>query len=716
MLCSNFLRIPARGPLSSIMHPLFCLKRMDMTQVTILTKKESRSFDSPPQFNADDRTHYFSLANNEIKLVYTMRTPTNKVCFVLQLGYFKSNGKFFTAEQFRQHDIVYIAKMLEISPDEIDLSVYQKKIPSDHRKKILELSQWQPLDLVQEEKINSHVKWLIQRQFSSRQVFFSSIDFCWQNKIELPSCNALAEIITNSYNHFESDLINVLANKLTNCHREKLRNLINADTESTNKKLQRLKITLLKQINQSLRPSDINENVESFKLLKELFFEFKPIIDELTLTDQATEYFSTWVQKSTAFQLNQFANKNKLFLHLLCYIKHQFYYRHDVLVDIFLKSVRSSINVANKKITLAEKENRNERNKAIKQLSASNKDSRELIEKISNIINSPILSGPGKLAEIESLINHYHDQHDISENERLDYLDQVLNKISQNEALFDMIESVSLKLQRRVSSIAKLLEFNTVTSEASLIDAIHHYKVFDGEISNKPPLGFLSIEESNVIYSSERLRISLYKALLFKRMGDAIKSGHLNLLYSYRYKAIHEYLIDDNSWKAQKNALLAGAGLSAFVDFNSAINTLKQQMDNKYQIVNERFLAGNNDYLTIDSQGTVKVTTPKVDSDDSEYVSSLLSKSGFVPILKILTDINSITAFSDSFKHFSIKHKKMKPKPEIIFAGLMGKGCNVGINRIANISKGISENMLRNAVNWCFSLKNIQAANNKIMR
>jgi hypothetical protein len=59
--------------------------------------------------------------------LYAMRTPTNKVGFVLQLGYFKANGKFFTAEQFCEHDIVYIAKMLEISPDEIDLSVYQKK-------------------------------------------------------------------------------------------------------------------------------------------------------------------------------------------------------------------------------------------------------------------------------------------------------------------------------------------------------------------------------------------------------------------------------------------------------------------------------------------------------------------------------------------------------------------------------------------------------------
>ena len=379
-----------------------------MTKLTILTPKERRQFDSPPLFNADNRAHYFSLANNEVKLVYTMRTPTNKVGFLLQLGYFKSNGKFFTPDQYRRHDIEYVAKSLGFSPNEIDLSAYQKKIPTDHRKKILELSSWEPFDVTQEEKIISHVRWLIQRQFSYRHVFLSTIDFCWQNKIELPSYNTLAVILTNSYNHFESDLINVLTNKLTSTHREKLSQLVTIEKTSTNKKMQRSQITLIKHINQSLRPSDIQENVSAFNLLKELFLEFKPIIDELILSDQATEYFATWVQKSTAFQLNQFANKNKLFLHLLCYIKHQFYYRHDILIDIFLKSVRSSINITNKKINIAEKISRSERNKAIKKLSSSNKDSRELIENITNIVNYPTLSELAKLAEIESLINHYH--------------------------------------------------------------------------------------------------------------------------------------------------------------------------------------------------------------------------------------------------------------------------------------------------------------------
>ena len=198
-------------------------------------------------------------------------------------------------------------------------------------------------------------------------------------------------------------------------------------------------------------------------------------------------------------------------------------------------------------------------------------------------------------------------------------------------------------------------------------------------------------------------------------MADGIKSGRLNLSYSYRYKSIQEYLIEKLSWNSQRIGLLERAGFLKFIDFKVVMDKLKLQLDQKYQLVNQRFLDNKNLYLSFDNNGKAKIVTPKIDSDESEYISSLLSKSGFVPILQVLSDINRITQFTTSFKHFSIKHKKMKPSVETIFAGILGKGCNIGVNRIANISKGISEDVLHNTVNWCFGLKNLQEANNKIL-
>lgn len=75
---------------------------MHMTNLVILARNEIRKFDSPPLFNTNEQTLYFSLNSDYISIINGLRKPTNKVGFLLQLGYFKANGKFFTSEQFRQ--------------------------------------------------------------------------------------------------------------------------------------------------------------------------------------------------------------------------------------------------------------------------------------------------------------------------------------------------------------------------------------------------------------------------------------------------------------------------------------------------------------------------------------------------------------------------------------------------------------------------------------
>ena len=117
-----------------------------MTKLAILSSNERLKFDYPPKFDVDERALYFSLTRAELNLVQELRSPINKVGFILQLGYFKVNGKFYATEQFRHQDINYVINMLGLGSADpnIDLSSYQKKIPTDHRKKILSLLKWEP--------------------------------------------------------------------------------------------------------------------------------------------------------------------------------------------------------------------------------------------------------------------------------------------------------------------------------------------------------------------------------------------------------------------------------------------------------------------------------------------------------------------------------------------------------------------------------------------
>lgn len=294
-------------------------------------------------------------------------------------------------------------------------------------------------------------------------------------------------------------------------------------------------------------------------------------------------------------------------------------------------------------------------------------------------------------------------------------IENSLNKISKNSDYYDLLESLSVKLQRRVSSIVKLLDFNKGTSDALIINAIEYFKLVNGKIDNDAPIDFLEQEEIDVLFIDKKIRASLYKALLFIHIEDRLKSGNLNLKYSYNYKAFDESLIDKDTWGANRDELIVNAGLGDFKDFKALIKILKQELNTQYDLTNKNILSGKNKYVIIDDDNKVKVKTPSASNDDNEYISSLLSNTGFMPILQILSNINNITNFTDSFKHHSNKFKKMKPSHEVIFAGILAKGCNIGISKIANISVGISERVLRNVVNWCFDLKNIQAANNMIL-
>ena len=135
----------------------------------------------------------------------------------------------------------------------------------------------------------------------------------------------------------------------------------------------------------------------------------------------------------------------------------------------------------------------------------------------------------------------------------------------------------------------------------------------------------------------------------------------------------------------------------------------------KYDTINQNYSSGKNIYLSLNKKQRVIIKTPKSSQDDAGYIASLLVQKGYIPILQVLTEINKITQFTSCFKHYSIKHKKMKPLPETLLACLIGQGCNIGINRLANISVGVSEDILKNTMNWYFTLENIQAANNTII-
>ncbi len=287
-----------------------------------------------------------------------------------------------------------------------------------------------------------------------------------------------------------------------------------------------------------------------------------------------------------------------------------------------------------------------------------------------------------------------------------------------------ILESRSISLQRKVSSIVKVLSFKKDSSNKAIIEAINNFRDNDGVITNHAPIRFLDTEtkfgvsqKQKVVFDKNgKIRVSLYKLFLFFEIANSIKAGDLNLIHSYKYKPFDNYLILKEDWKVNKEYFIKKAGLGEFQNCSLVLNKLKNSLDSQFELTNANINNGINEYIKFPRKGGFHVEASKVEKEESNIVSDLFPQSRYVSLLEILSSINKYTGFSESFEHYNLKYNREKPKDKVFFAGIMGYGCNIGIKRMAKISRGISENSLDNTINWYFSVDNLLSGNNKVLK
>ena len=679
-----------------------------MTQLVFLSPAEKRQFDSPPVLTKAQRPAYFTVTEDIRRTLGALRTATNKVGFLLQLGYFKHSGKFFAPNTFRLRDIRYLKQQLKIT-ETLDFTHYPQARVKQQRVRILSLLGWTAFDAENAVLIAEHVQLQAQQQIKPEQIFSAAVGFCWQQRIELPSHHQLADVITDSFNIVESTLLSQLESSLQPCACDALDILLSNPDGLTPQ------LGEIKTINQSLRAKDIQNNVDACLTYAQCFAQFELCYAALGISENATEYYATWVKKATLGQLKQFPNRWKRYLHLLAFIKHEYCTRQDVLMDTLLSSTRSAVNAARKQEDQSHLQKRSEQGNAIRAINKAQKSARHLLNEITYVVRSEEMEPSERLAKIEQLLSDYEALQGVKEQEKLHHYEQLLDQQTDDQRSYDSLEKHSVRLQHKVSSIVKALVFDKPSSKGPILDAVVHFQETNGRLGQQPPLDFLSTKEQALLAEGETFRTSLYKILLFQAVSTAVRAGKLNLQHSYRYRAIQDYLIPTERWSVERERLLTLAGLEKFADAKACLTDLKSVLDACYQRVNERYRSGENEHLKIDDKGYVKVRTPAVVYSEDGYVGQILTENGIVPVLQILRQINQGNDFVACFKHLSPKHHKLKPSAETILAGILSKGCNIGIDKLSQISLGLNLSTLKNTVTWCFTLKNIQAANTLLL-
>ena len=550
-------------------------------------------------------------------------------------------------------------------------------------------------------------------------MFMSLLDFLREKKIEIAGYHTFAEVITDSLRNYEKVLIASIEENLSIEEKQLLDGLLEfgdeyQDGDKQGSKIKRYKITLLKKNNQSTRPARIKENIQDLKCLESLFQEIKPIIDKLNLSAELIQYYAQSVIKSQVFQTSR--RENRKYLLLIAFVAYQYYRLNDVLIEVLMQSVQNKFNT----IEREHKENfynqRQEKQKILNTFSQKVFDHLSTIKSAKIILHNQTLSADKKVDNLMDLFSENFDKSSATIEEQLNKIGKESRRITKNADYYDLLEANSIKLQNRASDIVKNLQFNQDTSNSLLIQAIKYYRQKDGNLANNAPTDFLDADEQELLYDDDgKLKISLYKVLLFSKLADGIRAGALNLKYSYKYRSFDDYLISLKVWEANKEELLEKAGLLGMTDSSKLEGLLRETLQEQFLVTNENINQGVNKYATIEKNGELKVKTPKQKKELPETEIDIFPKNRFISLFEILATVNRACRFTDCFEHWQLKHNREKPANKTFFAGTIGYGCNLGIRKTAKISRNINQHELENTINWYFSHENILRANDNIL-
>ena len=676
-----------------------------MPRMRILSAAEQARFDHPPVFDSAERKKYLDFPGFVIDAAKGLRAPVNRIGFLLAYGYFRATRRFFAPETFHARDIAYVSRALDLPLDTFTPGGYAKMSRLRSQARVLDLQGFQPFDARAEGLLITEIAKMARVHLKPRIIFGHCIDFLSANRIQFPGARRLTDLIRARLSERKEDLIRLVDTNLPPDLRAMLDGLFVQEDGGN-----RYQLTLLSRISQSTRPGKIRKTAVDLEILADLYGKIAPVLEILDIGSEGVRYYAGGVHRSEMFQLQRRSDADR-YLHAIAFIADQHHRLQDAMVDMLLsvmQSFRTTVEREHKEEVFTQRKTAGARFE--KMLDDVEAEVSNLQNEIRALLDHETMSDARKLNSIRAILDR--DRESV-----LDVLRADIRKGTVvDESLFhDILEDRSIRLQNRISPILKQVAFIGDASAADLVAAIAWFREKDGSIGPGMPLAFLTSAERRAVNDSKGFRVSLCKVFLFQHVAAAIKAGSLNLDGSYKYRPLDDYLISRERWEREKQELLERAGLADFDDPGPVLGELEAVLQQQYETTNRAASDGSNPYLKVRSPGNFRVVTPALDEVESEPLQEILPKRDLVPLSEILATVDQHCGMFEEFRHWQQVNVDQTPSPATTIAGIMALGCAIGVQKMARISREISERELEYAVNWRFSLENIVAANDRVV-
>jgi hypothetical protein len=382
-----------------------CNKRggIIMPRMDILKKAEQKEFDTPPLYNSAERKQNFTFPKAVIQYADKLRSPTTKIAFLVAYGYFKGRNRFYSPTSYHKRDIQYVANRYNLLAEEFIPSNYLPRTRRYHQLTVLDFFGWLSFDEDSEMVLISEIDSMVSSSLKPKLIFWRCIDFLVSKKIQIPGYQRVASLILLSLTNRRTILSGIARSALTLKNRSLLNELFSqGDKDSSNASY---KLTLLKRISQSSKPTKIKERIKDLEFLEQLYKELTPVFDKLDLDNEAIRYYAGSVIRSEVFQISRRAEEGRT-IYLVAFIAHQYYSLQDNLIDVLLAAVKTFQNTSKRQHKEHCYEFRREQAQSVEKLLDLVKgEVFHVLDQIEDIVNDKQLEAFKKVNQITSLLS-----------------------------------------------------------------------------------------------------------------------------------------------------------------------------------------------------------------------------------------------------------------------------------------------------------------------
>jgi TnpA family transposase len=674
-------------------------------RLKILEDEEIEELYGRPQFNHDERIHFFSLSPEERTLADGHYTLTNRVRFILQLGYFKARTLFFVfAFDEVRVDVRHILDHhCADSRATGDFGPVVKQTRHAQQKKILELYGSHACGSRERATLMARAAQVVRISAKPVFVFRSLLQHLESGRIVVPGYSFMQDVVSQALAAERSRLTSVLAGGLTEATVKALDDLyVSQDGYA---------ITPLKHDPKDFSLRETRLEIARSQSLEALYGEAKSIIPKLGISNDSVAYYAALVDYYTVQKLQQLPS-GMARLYILCFLSQRYRQINDNLINGLIHQVR--------KVNSAAKECMEEHVLAFQQ---EGHESGERVERILNLFLDSGIDDSVSFGEVK------RRAFGILERAKLARAAQYIGAQGLDTAAveWEFAASFAPSFKPLLRPLLLRLPLASHNENDSLMEAVAFLRECFNKGTNlarvnfeRMPKAFIPSNVKAHIYRTDSdgnrsIHADRYEFLVYRLLRNRLEAGDIYVSDSLRFRSFEEDLIPQAIWKRDRERILADIDAPLLSKpMAEVLNELEEELESKYAEVNLRIWSGENTHVNLSKKksGEVTWTLPYVGEEETVN-HPFFDDLPQMHIASLLTFVDSRCQCLDAFTHILQRYAKTPLDRQSVVACLIAFGTNLGLGKMGAISD-MSYQTLFTAANSFVRPETVREANDHV--